>query len=177
MGTKHFPRSAAFPWLSLLACAALALSFPALHAQQFNPSDQEIIARIDAAVQQRTDNLAGYSVQENYAIYRNDEDKPSAEEIVQTTFTHATGKDYTPVSHSGSGILRSAVIDKVLAGEKEMSAAANRAGVLVTSANYEMHPQSGTTDLNGHKCIVVNLNPLQRSASSTACWNAWTLGA
>ena len=153
------------PLLSLAACAPLS----GIRAQQAaqppapRPSDQEIIARIDAAVQQRSDNLAGYTVQETYSIYRNGEDKPSAEETVQTTYTHASGKDYTPISHSGSGMLRNAIIAKVLAGEKEMSAAANRPGVLVTSANYDMHPQSGTVDLNGHKCIVVDLVPKRKS--------------
>jgi len=159
MRMNHLPRSIA----SLILLALAACATPAF-AQSAQPlSDQEVIARIDAAVQQRSDNLAGYSAQETYSIYRNGEDKPSAEETVQTTYTHAAGKDYTPISHSGSGMLRSTVIAKVLAGEKEMSAAANRPGVLVTSANYDMHPQSGTVDLNGHKCIVIDLTPRRKS--------------
>lgn len=167
MWTKHFPRSAAFAGLTLLACAAGLQPALAQQASQplpsQTPSDQEIIARIDAAVQQRSDNLAAYSVQETYSIYRNGEDKPSAVETVQTTFDHAAGKDYASVSHSGSGLLRNTVIAKVLAGEKEMSSAANRPGVLVTSTNYDMRPQPGVVDLNGHKCIVVDLTPKRKS--------------
>ncbi len=159
MGMRKSRMSRVFPRLALAACL-LPLAAP---AQQPDLSEKEIIARIDAAVQQRSDSLAGYQVQELYSIYRNGEDKPSAEETVQTTYTHDAGKDYTPVSHSGSNMLRNTVISKVLAGEKEMSAAANRPGALVTSANYEMHPQPGTVELNGHKCIVVDLVPRRKS--------------
>jgi len=152
--------------LLILAIYALPAVIPAQQPAQQpapRPPDQEIIARIDAAVQQRSDNLAGYTVQESYSIYRNGEDSPSAEETVQTTYTHAAGKEFTPISHAGSSMLRSAIIAKVLAGEKEMSLTANRPGVLVTSANYDMHPQSGAVDLNGHKCIVVDLTPRRKS--------------
>jgi hypothetical protein len=60
-------------------------------------------------------------------------------------------------------MIRSALIDKVLAGEKEMAEVANREGVWVTSANYEMHPQLTPIDLNGHSCFVVDLKPKRKS--------------
>ena len=115
----------------------------------------------------RSNAIAHYTVKEQYSIYRNGEGEPSAQEIVLASYTVAGGKEYTPLSQSGSSMLRSAVIDKVLAGEKEMAQVANRQGVWVTSANYEMHPEAATvTDpvqLNGHACLIIDLTPKRRS--------------
>lgn len=123
--------------------------------------DAEIIQRIDAAVHARTTSVASYTVQELYSIYRNGEPTPSAQVTVKTNYTRTVGKEYTPISQTGSSLMRSVVVDKVLANEKEMARAANRESVALTSANYEMHPESVTVrqnvQFNGHACVIVDL--------------------
>jgi hypothetical protein len=119
--------------------------------------DAEIIQRIDAAVHARTTGIASYTVQELYSIYRNGETSPSAQVTVRTNYTRAAGKEYTPISQTGSSLMRNVVVDKVLSNEKEMAKAANRERIAITSANYDMHPEPGTVEFNGHTCVIVDL--------------------
>ena len=146
----------------------LAVGIPLLNAanarawqQTPSLSDAEIIQRIDAAVHARAANVASYTVQELYSIYRNGETTPSAQVTVKTNYTRAVGKEYTPISQTGSSVMRSVVVDKVLANEKEMAKAANRENIAITSANYEMHPEPGSVQqnvqFNGHACVIVDL--------------------
>lgn len=145
--------------------AACSLFVP-VFAQQPAPtakSDAEIIHGIDDSVSRRTNAISTYSVQEQYSLYRNGDTTPAAEETIKTVYTRAVGKEYTPIAQSGSAFLRGAVIDKVLAGEKDLNLAANRDGALITSKNYDLQPQPGAVDLNGHQCILVTLKPLRKS--------------
>jgi len=145
----------------IVICASTSLPVASQSAPQSAQSSQlqdgEVIRRIDAAVKARVDHISGYTVQELYSIYRNGEANPSVQVTVRTTYNRDTGKDYTPISATGSSILRSAVIDKVLANEKEMAKAANRESVAVTSTNYEMQPLPGHISINGRDCVIVNL--------------------
>lgn len=147
----------------LLALGILLSSAANCRAWQQSPSlsDAEIIQRIDAAVHARATSVASYTVQELYSIYRNGETSPSAQVTVKTSYTRAAGKDYTPISQTGSSLMRSVVVDKVLANEKEMARAANRDSVAITSANYEMHPEPASVQqnvqINGHACVIVDL--------------------
>jgi hypothetical protein len=153
-------RSSILRWIPILALVVtLAVSIvPARAAQPApEPSPQDIIRGIDAAVQHRTSSIASYTVQEIYSIYRNGEATPSAQVTVNTVYTRVAGKDYTTVSSTGSSVLRSVVVDKVLANEKEMARAANRESVALTSANYEMRPEPGIVSRNGRDCIAVEL--------------------
>jgi len=134
-----------------------------ISAQEATLSSEEIIHRIDAAVRMRSESISAYTVHEHYSVYRNGEANPSAEETVRTEYTRATGKHYIPVSQSGSSLIRSAVIGKVLAGEEELNRPANRDSILITSANYEMHPHPDRVELNGHTCVIVDLKPLRKS--------------
>jgi hypothetical protein len=140
----------------LLALGIFAINCRAYQIEQ-PLSDAEIIHRIDAAVQVRTQSVASYTVQELYSIYRNGETTPSVQVTIKTAYTRANGKDYTPVAQSGSSILRGIVIDHILTNEKEMAKASNRESVALTSANYEMHPEPGKVLFNGHECIIVDL--------------------
>ena len=158
--------------LSISSRVAILLAFqvligPSAHSQAAPPPSQltkeQIVQRIDQAVQQRTDGISGYTVQEQYDLYRNSDPTPAAQETIKTTYTRAVGKDYTPIAQSGSSLLRSAVIDHVLAGEKELNLAANREGTLITSKNYEITPQPGTAEVNGRQCVLVTLKPLRKS--------------
>jgi hypothetical protein len=126
-------------------------------------SDAAIIQRIDAAVHNREQMLLGYTVTEHYTLFRNADPKPAAEETVQSTYKQGHGKEYSPVSHSGSELFRATVLDKVIAGEKELAAASIRDSVLVTSTNYEMHPLPTPVQLNGRSCILVELKARRKN--------------
>lgn len=144
--------------ISLLA-AIFLLCFSIKGSAWQAPSlpDAEIIQRIDAAVHARTTGVAAYTVQELYSIYRNGETTPSAQVTVRTNYTRAAGKEYTPISQTGSALMRNVVVDKVLGNEKEMAKAANRESVAITSTNYEMRPEPGIVQFNGKPCVIVNL--------------------
>lgn len=120
---------------------------------------------IDASVHARIDGMAGYTVNEHYAVFRNnDETHPVAEMTVKTVYRKDTGKSYTPLSQSGSELIRSAVIGSILDNEKRMSQPGNREGSWITSANYEMKLKSGETQpLDGRDCLVLTLTPKRNS--------------
>jgi hypothetical protein len=160
--------------LTLAATLALALALPSfalarLAAQQGTPDaamrdPNQVIHNIDAAVRLRTSQVAAYTVQELYSIYRNGEATPSAQVTVKTVYTRGSGKEYTPIAQSGSSIMRNVVINHILANEKEMAKAANRESVALTSANYVMHPQPGIIQYNGHTCVIVDLKARRKIA-------------
>jgi hypothetical protein len=154
MPNRPFARAAAFLTLASILSPLAAIPQTATPAQL--PSDQ-IIQRIDQAVQHRTQSVAAYTVQELYSLYRNKDTDPSVQVTVKTTYTRGFGKDYAILSQTGSTLLRSAVIDRVLANEKEMARADNRESVALTSANYEMTPEPGIVTQNGRPCVVVDL--------------------
>lgn len=138
---------------AIVFLASIARAQPAPAA----PSPAEIIQRIDQAVQHRTQSVSAYTVQELYSLYRNGETSPSVQVTVKTTYNRSTGKDYAIVSQTGSAFLRSAVIDHVLANEKEMAKASNRESVALTSQNYELRPEPGIVTQNGRPCVIVDL--------------------
>ena len=158
MPIRPAARSAAFLVLACLLSPIAAIpQTPQPEPPPVQLPNDQIIQRIDQAVHHRTQSVAAYTVQELYSIYRNGEADPSAQVTVKTTYTRETGKDYAVVSQTGSSLLRSAVIDRVLANEKEMARAANRESVALTSANYEMTPEPGIVTQNGHSCVIVHL--------------------
>jgi hypothetical protein len=122
---------------------------------------------IDASVQARIDHVAGYTVTEHYAVFRNgNESHPAAEMTVRTDYRKEQGKSYTILSQSGSGLLRSQLLGTVLDREKQMSQPGMRETVLVNSANYEMKLKSATTLMvDGHECLVLSLTPRRNSPS------------
>ena len=126
-------------------------------------SDPEIIRRIDAAVYERSNALARYTVKEQYDIYRNGETSPSAQMTIKTVYSYSIGKEYTVTAQSGSQLMRSVVFDKILEAERDMAKSSNREKVWVTSANYEMRPEPGTIDLNGRQCVIVDLKSRRKS--------------
>jgi hypothetical protein len=58
--------------------------------------DRRIIQRIDAAVRAREDAIAGYTVNDRYAIYINQEPNPRAVKTVQVVYRQESGKTITP---------------------------------------------------------------------------------
>ncbi len=96
---------------------------------------QSVIRQIDASVQGRIDAIATYSVNEHYAVFRGkDETHPGSRDDGQDGLPNGTGKTYTTLSESGSQMVRSQVLGRILDSEKEMSLPANRKQAVVTSA-------------------------------------------
>jgi hypothetical protein len=142
-----------------------ALGVLAQPAQPIDPLS--VVHGIDASVQARIDHVAGYTVTEHYAVFRDgDETHPAAEMTVKTDYRKEQGKSYTILSQSGSGLLRSELLGKVLDREKEMSQPGMRETVLVNSANYEMRLKSASSEMvDGHECLVLSLTPKRNSPS------------
>ena len=152
-----------FP-IGLVAASFFAFLGPMIaSAQQL--STVSVIQQIDAAVKARVDSIAGYAVTEHYAVYRgNDETHPVAEMTVNTIYRKDTGKSYTIVSQSGSGIIRSLVLGSILDNEVRLNQPGIREGTWVTSANYEMKLKpGGTQPLNGRDCLVLALTPRRKT--------------
>jgi hypothetical protein len=150
--------------LALIVAACSLLLIAQASSQTAKPisdshslSEAEVIQRIDGAVSFRTSHISGYSVKELYSIYRNGDPSPAAQVTVKTIYNRTSGKEYTPVSQTGSSMLRNIVIEKILANEKEMARTENHDKVAITSANYEMHLLPGKVTINGRDCVVVTL--------------------
>ena len=150
--------------IGLVAAASFAFAGSMIvPAQQLDTAS--VVRQVDAAVKARNDNLAGYTVTERYAVYRsNDEIHPIAEMTVMTTYKMESGKSYTIVSQTGSGIVRDMVLDAILDNEKQLNLPGIREGTWITSANYEMQLKpGGTRPLDGRDCLVLALIPKRKA--------------
>ena len=144
-------------FIVILVCAGVQ-EFP---AQQ---GDGAVLNKIDAAVKARLDGIAGYTVTEHYAVFRNkDEVHPVAEMTVKTTYKRETGKSYQIVSESGSSLIRSMVLHTILDNEKHINDPAIRESAWLTTKNYEMKVQPvGVQKIDGRDCLAVNLTPRRK---------------
>jgi hypothetical protein len=149
------------------SCAALLFLFflLAIRVPAQQPDEATVIRGVDAAVKTRLDHIAGYTVHEHYAVFRdNDETHPVAEMMVKTVYRQETGKSYTILTQSGSSIIRSQVIGRLLDNEKTINQPGNRELSWLTSANYEMKVKSGGTQLlDGRACFVIALTPRRKT--------------
>jgi hypothetical protein len=144
----------------IVAALLLAgLEISGVPAQQLD--EAAVIKGVDAAVKARLDNIAGYTVTEHYAVFRNNDDvHPVAEMTVRTVYREETGKSYTTISQSGSAIIRSQVLGAILDNEKRLNQPGNREGAWITSANYQMHLKpGGHQSIGGRDCLVLSLVP------------------
>jgi len=134
-------------------------------AQAQQPDAATVIQQVDAAVKARFERVAGYTVTEHYAVYRNkDEVHPAAEMTVKTTYRKNTGKSYTIISQSGSSIIRNFVLGSILDNEKRLNQPGTREGSWFTSANYEMKlVPGGTRQVNGRDCHLLSLTPRRKT--------------
>ncbi len=159
MSSRQFRMPRAVAAASLFAC----LGIVAVPAQQ--PDAASVIQHIDAAVKARIDNIAGYTVTEHYAVYRNnDETHPVAEMTVKTLYRQDTGKSYTILSQTGSQVIQSLVLGAILDNEKRLNQPGIREGSWFTSANYEMKLKSDASQhLDGRDCLVLALTPKRKA--------------
>lgn len=146
----------------------VAISFLAFHGSMMlaqQPDAASVVRKVDAAVKVRIDNIAGYTVTEHYAVYRNnDEVHPAAEMTVKTTYEQDSGKSYMIVSQSGSAIIQNLVLNAILDNEKRLNRPGTRESAWITSANYEMKSEPGKTQsLDGRDCIVLALIPKRKA--------------
>jgi len=156
---RRYGLANAFSAVSLLTC----LGTIALPAQQFDESS--VIRGVDAAVAARVDSIAGYTVTEHYALFRNnDETNPAAEMTVKTTYRKETGKSYEILSQTGSAIIRNLVFGTLLDNEKRINQPGIREGAWLTSANYEMKLKpGGTQQLDSRDCLVLDISPKRKA--------------
>jgi hypothetical protein len=143
-----------------LISAFLVLPLAAF-AQAPQPDEAAIIRGVDAAVKARVDSIAGYTVTEHYAVYRNnDETHPAAEMTVKTTYRQESGKSYEILSETGSSLLQKMVLHPILDEEKRINEPGNREASWITSANYEMKLKPGSPQpMDGRICYAIAINP------------------
>ena len=149
--------------IALAVGAALSLSPQSLISQPPPDPQADFIHRIDLSVAARFQSLAGYTVQEHYSIYRNADTAPAAEMTVAVVYTPEHGKQYTPISQSGSEIFRHLIFDKIIASERDMNLASARAGYFINSTNYQMQVPAETVLRNGRPCYLVTLKARRKS--------------
>jgi len=152
----------------LFAC----LGAVGLASQQLDPAS--VIQRVDAAVKNRVDHVASYTVTEHYAVYRGgDETHPAAEMTVRTLYRKDFGKDYTILSESGSAFIRKHVLATLLDNEKTINLPGVREHSWFTSANYDMQLKPGGIQrLDGRDCLALAVNP-RRKATNMIAGTLW----
>jgi outer membrane lipoprotein-sorting protein len=140
----------------ILLLFALAASLP---AQEPNPA--QLIAKIDAAVKFRVDNIASYTVTERYSVYRgSDRTHTAAEMTVRTTYKRDSGKSYEVLSESGSSVLRRMVLHSVLDNEREVNRPGIREHAWFVSSNYQMQLKPGAPQqIDGRACYAFAITP------------------
>jgi hypothetical protein len=133
-----------------------------------------VIRNVDAAVLERYNNIAGYTLTEHYAIYRGkDETHPVSEMTVKTTYRKNVGKSHEVVSQGGSAIIRRLGLDPILESERNINLPGNVEHSWITSANYEMTLKTPTPQrLDGRDCLVIAINP-RREAPNLIVGSLW----
>ena len=119
--------------------------------------EQAIIRGIDLAQARREANLHGYSVTEHYSV-RNSRLNNAAEVVIEAVFSRNAGKTYKVVSESGSSLLRTRVLDKLLKEEADMSHGPAWRQSRVISDNYDFK-LIGDEVMGGRPCHVLELIP------------------
>ena len=151
--------------LARAAAAVALLSLAAFPASAMQLDSATVIQRVDAAVKNRIDAIAAYTVTEHYAIYRNNyEVHPAAEMTVKTTYRQPTGKSYEILSQSGSQLIRSLLFGPILDNERHVNQPGIREGSWFTSANYQMTLKPGGPQLlNSTPCYVLSIVPRHKA--------------
>lgn len=157
-GVLHIART-----LLLLAFFICGTSAPAWAAAA--ASESSVIAGIDAAVQARVANVAGFTDVERYEVYRgHDETNPAAEMTVKVTYRQGVGKSYTILSQKGSEVIRRFGLNPLLENEKEINQPGKVESSWFTSANYEMKLKSGSIEqIAGRACYAVAIKPKHKA--------------
>ena len=121
----------------------------------------DFVQEVDRAQALREEKLTTYTVVETYTL-RNTRFSESAELVAHMTYTKGQGKTYQVISRSGPSFLQTAVLDRVLKEEEEMSRGDVRKSAMVTSANYVLKP-SGEQMVEGRACETIEMAPRKKS--------------
>ena len=153
----------ALAWSGVFISRLALLAMAPVDAQQIDQAT--IIQGIDNAVRARVNSIAGYTVTENYAVFRGkDQTHSVAGMTVKTTYRKQRGKSYDIISQSGSAIIRRLGLDPILEREKEINLPGNVQHAWITSANYEMTLKPGSIQrLDGRDCHVLAINPRNKA--------------
>jgi hypothetical protein len=146
--------------------AIVALPSISTTSAMAQPANQEqIVAKIDAAVKARNEGIASYTVTEHYTVYRDgDQAHAAAEMTVKTTYKQESGKSYAIQSESGSEILRRMVLHSILENERQINLPGVREGAWFTTANYAMKVKpGGVQQMDGRNCFAVEIAPRPKS--------------
>lgn len=151
----------------LLCCASSHLVAQA-------PTEQEVIRRIDQAVQDRVAHVAEFTDVEHYTVYRgSDLVNPAAQMTVKVTYRKDIGKSYQILSQSGSGLIRKFGLTPLLENEKTINLPGNVERSWFTSANYTMRlKRGGLRKVNGRACYALAITP-KRKASNMIDGTLW----
>lgn len=151
--------------LSTIIIGLMPLAGVAQHLNSQQPDANAVIRDLEAANVSRHDNLVEYTNIEHYAVYRgNDQTHPAAEMTVRVTYKKGTGKSYTIIKQSGSGVVLKYGLHPLLENEKAISDPARVAQSWFTTANYDMQLKTGATRLiNGRKCLAVAISPHRKA--------------
>jgi hypothetical protein len=125
------------------------------------PSLQIAVHALDQADAWRAAHLAGYTVTEEYVI-RSSRFNKSAAMTVETVYRQGQGKSYQVVARSGSAMLQTRVLDRLLKEEAEMSHGEARQRASVNSENYVIR-LAGEENRVGRRCYVLELTPRAKS--------------
>jgi hypothetical protein len=139
-----------------------------------SPIEQDVVHRVNAAIQARYENVLGFTDTEHYAVFRGtDETHPAAEMTVHMTYRKSDGKSYEIVSQSGSQVIQKFALEPLLENEKEINDPARVQMSWFTSANYEMHEKPGETRQMGETpCVAVAITP-RRTAPNMLIGTLW----
>ncbi len=147
--------------LAVLCLALLAAAQG--RAQQMDAAS--VIQGIDAKVQERVNNVLGFTDIEHYVVYRgNDETHPAAEMTARDSYKKGEGKTYTILSQSGSGIVQRYGLHPLLENETDINEPGKVGESWFTSANYEMRLEpGGIQTVNGCACFALAITPKQKA--------------
>ena len=152
--------------LRLVAATGYAtMTAGALFAQAAN--SDEVVRKVDAAVQSRVENVLGFTDIEHYAVYRGDDQThPDAEMTVRDTYTKGKGKTYTILKQSGSAIVLHYGLHPLLKDEEDINEPGQVDTSWFTSANYNMTLQSGgMQQMNGRECYALKITPKHKATN------------
>jgi hypothetical protein len=158
--------------LAVFFCSSLCVAQGAGSQSRHVLTNQQIVQGIDAAVSARENAIAGYTVNEHYTLYLGQGSTPQGEQSAAVSFTRGSGATITPGAASGNSLLLSMTAGQAMTTEANLSTPENREGVLMNSANYDMTPESGRVQVNGHECVVVDLQP-RRSGPGLINGKVW----
>jgi hypothetical protein len=120
----------------------------------------EIVLRVLAENKRRNERLQSYTVTRTYEI-RTNEGKLTAQTIVRMEYRAPDVKTFEKTSESGSGIVRTMVLDRLMDSESESTTGKQHQDSALTPANYEFH-YAGQEEVGPYHCFVLEVTPRRK---------------